>query len=124
MATTRNDCDRLLRRGIGFASISGNGTRRKGRPRCQTDQKWCWREWSIGGSALIAHGPFRPISNSSPDPWRSTGSVSRVVTILQNQSIRLNIRRSDQIILMFEITFGHLTVTCITCKEFLVVLEL
>src|SRR5882757_2568420 len=82
----------------------------------------------LAGVSMGGYGAYRAWDRSTyfefeSDPWRSSGFLaSRVVDHPFKSVDPVKYRGDpDQIILMFENVRSNLTVTCITCKEFLVV---
>ena len=119
----QNDCDRLLQNeAFRLCQYIRNGTEAESAARCQTDSKMVLAGVSIGGSDAYRAWNRSTYFEFDPDPWRSTGfRVSRVVDHPFKSVDPTKYRGdSDQIILMFENVRSNLTVTCITCKNFLI----
>ena len=119
----QNDCDRVLQNAsFRLCLYIRNGNTPDEAARCQADSKLILAGVSLGGSDAYRAWNRSTYFEFESDPSRSNGfSVSRVVEHpFKSVAPEKYGDESDQVILTFKNVRSNLSVTCVTCKEVLI----
>ena len=119
----QNDCDRVLQNAsFRLCLYIRNGKSPDEAARCQTDSKLILAGVSLGGSDAYRAWNRSTYFEFESDPSRSNGfAVSRVVDHpFKSVDQEKYDDESDQVILTFQNIRSNLTITCVTCKEVLI----